>query len=120
MDVSVHLPLDRDGFLRRQCPHCNLQFKWHDGPASEEAEAAEVPAAYYCPLCGSPAETDRWFTDEQVEYIEGVTNPAMVRYADDLLRHAFRGINSKSVKVKMTGHLETPAEPTALVEPETW
>lgn len=36
--VSVPIPRDADGFIRRECPHCIRQFKWHDGPANEEAE----------------------------------------------------------------------------------
>lgn len=45
MEIQVSLPLDNDGFLRRECPHYMQQFKWHHGPANEEAEAAESPAA---------------------------------------------------------------------------
>jgi hypothetical protein len=118
VEISVPLPLDNDGFLRRQCPHCNSQFKWHHGPANEEAEQATSPSAYHCPLCGQPAETDRWNTDEQNEYVEGVATPAVIRHADDLIKDAFKGLNSKYFKVKMTGHLDTPAEPDALVEPD--
>ncbi len=118
MEIGISLPLDNDGFLRRQCPHCNATFKWHNGPANEEAENAESPAAYYCPSCGRPAESDRWFTDEQVEYIDGVAAPAMTHYADDLLRDAFSRINSKYLKVEMTGHVDAPDEPDALVEPD--
>lgn len=118
MEIRVSLPLDSDGFLRRQCPHCNGLFKWHDGPANEEAENADDPIAYNCPLCGRPAGPDRWLTDLQVEYIEGVATPAIARYADDLLRDSFKGISSKHFKVKMTGHLDAPDEPAALVEPD--
>lgn len=50
MDFQVSLPLDSDGFLRRECPHCMQEFKWHHGPANEEAETANEPAAYTCPL----------------------------------------------------------------------
>jgi hypothetical protein len=118
MEIGISLPLDNDGFLRRQCPHCNAQFKLHNGPANEEAEVVDTPAAHHCPRCGRPAEPDRWFTDEQVEYIDGVATPAVTRYADDLLRDAFKGINSKYLKVEMTGHLDAPDKPVALVEPD--
>jgi hypothetical protein len=118
MEIGITLPLDNDGFLRRQCPHCNVQFKWHHGPANEEAETADTPSVYHCPHCGQPAEPDRWLTDEQVDYIEGVAMPAITRHADDILRDAFKGIGSKHFKVKMTGRLDTPDEPVALVEPD--
>lgn len=30
--ISVSIPLDDDGFLRRECPTCEQEFKWfnHD------------------------------------------------------------------------------------------
>ncbi len=118
MEIDVSLPLDNDGFLRRQCPHCNSEFKWHHGPANEEAESAPIPTSYYCPLCGQPAEPDRWFTHVQVDYIEGVSAPAVTRELDDLLGDAFKGLNSKHVKWKRTGHLDAPDEPAPLVEPD--
>jgi len=118
MDISTSLPLDNDGFLRRQCPHCDSQFKWHDGPANEEAEQAASPAAYHCPFCGLPAEGDRWFTDDQVEYIDGIAMPAILRHADDVIRDALTRLSSKHLKVTSTGHLNTPDEPDALVEPD--
>jgi hypothetical protein len=118
MNIEVSLPLDHDGFLRRQCPHCNMQFKWHHGPANEAAESAPSPTSYSCPHCGRPAESDQWFTDEQVEYINGVAMPAITRQADDILRDAFGGIKSKYIKFEMKGHLDAPAQPGALVEPD--
>ncbi len=118
MDISIQLPLDGDGFLRRQCPNCNAVFKWHHGPANAEAEVAPPSAAYFCPLCGDPAEVDRWYTDEQVAYIEGVAMPTVMREADTLLRDAFSGLSSAHIKVTTSGSLDVPAEPDALVEPE--
>lgn len=44
--------------------------------------------------------------------------PAVIRHADDLIADAFKGMNSKYLKVKVTGHLDTPDEPVALVEPD--
>ena len=118
MQISIPMPLDNDGFLRRQCPHCNSLFKWHHGPANEDAEHAANPAAYHCPLCGQPAQTDRWNTAEQNEYIEGVAMPTMIREADDLIKDAFKGLDSKLFKFEMTGRLDTPDEPVALIEPD--
>src|SRR6266496_1848943 len=78
--MSMSLPLDRDGFLRRECPNCQRQFKWwpapqgeqSDAPVAEVATAAsparEAPEAYYCPYCHEPAKPDAWWTKAQVEY----------------------------------------------------
>ncbi|GGT27906.1 hypothetical protein GCM10010271_34830 [Streptomyces kurssanovii] len=44
MEIPMNLPLDNDGFVRRECPHCVSQFKWHHGPANAEAEQQPSPA----------------------------------------------------------------------------
>ncbi|WP_129978125.1 hypothetical protein [Rhodococcus sp. Q1] len=66
--MNVSIPPDDDNFLRRECPTCEQQFKWHLGPINDEAAAEPTPDAYYCPLCGVPAGTDQWWTKEQLEY----------------------------------------------------
>lgn len=118
MIIPVSLPLDNDGFIRRECPNCVQQFKWHSGPANEEAENQPVPAAFFCPFCGEPAGTDQWNTSEQVEYANGVAMPSAFQSLDDQLAAAFKGLNSKHVKVTKTGHLDIPAEPDPLTEPD--
>ena len=40
---SVPLPLDSDGFLRRECPHCVQQFKWHHGPTADRPDGEIDP-----------------------------------------------------------------------------
>jgi endogenous inhibitor of DNA gyrase (YacG/DUF329 family) len=116
MDVSVSLPIDRDGFLRRQCPNCNRQFKWHHGPANAEAEKEPSPASYSCPLCGRPAEHDQWFTDAQVTYIQGVALPAAADEVERVLAAAFRG--SKYIKFEPGRGRDVPAIPDQLHEPD--
>ena len=37
MSLSIELPLD-SGFLRRECPNCQLEFKWHHGPTETTPE----------------------------------------------------------------------------------
>jgi hypothetical protein len=91
MEFSVPIPLDADGFVRRECPNCGRQFKWHDGPANEEAEAHVAPPAYHCPLCGTPAGPDSWNTREQVEYAIGLATPTIMSAVQDELAAAFRG-----------------------------
>ena len=42
--LSITIPVDSDGFLRRECPTCERELKWL--PASEEdGDAADVPGA---------------------------------------------------------------------------
>lgn len=115
MDISIPLPLDNDGFLRRQCPRCARQFKWHHGPANEEAEAQPSPSSYYCPFCGEPARTDELQTPEQQEYINGVALPALMRLAQDEIAHQVR--RSKFMTFK-PNHSAVPDEPALLDEPD--
>ena len=36
--LGMTIPLDSDGFLRRECPTCEREFKWR--PSEAEAEEA--------------------------------------------------------------------------------
>jgi hypothetical protein len=118
MEIQVSLPLDNDGFLRRECPHCMQQFKWHHGPANEEAETAEDPPAYYCPFCGQPAGHDSWFTQAQLDFIDQAAAPAAMQLIEDEFDKAFKGASSKHVKFDRTGHLDAPDHPDPMTEPD--
>jgi hypothetical protein len=54
VEISVNVPLDSDGFLRRGCPTCEREFKWLP---SEESESA-ARGGYYCPYCAVQAPED--------------------------------------------------------------
>ncbi|MFH9134481.1 hypothetical protein [Streptomyces sp. NPDC017524] len=113
----MSLPLDHDGFVRRECPHCISQFKWHHGPANEEAEQ-QSPTAYYCPLCGQPAGLDSWWTQEQIDYTRGVIAPGVARLVEDELKNVFKSTRSKYVRVSLKGGVESPKVPSPLTEPD--
>jgi len=78
--LSMSLPLDSDGFLRRECPTCEREFKWLPSPdpeagedtVGEAAEAAEEPESYYCPYCAITAPPDAWLTKAQVAVMEEI------------------------------------------------
>ncbi len=67
ISISLQLPLDKDGFLRRECPHCGRQFKQL---RSTHDEMEESPEIYYCPYCSASADADNWYTAQQIEYIQ--------------------------------------------------
>lgn len=115
IEMTVTLPLDSDGFLRRECPHCERQFKWHDGPANEEAEQHEDPSAYYCPLCGEPAGLDSWWTREQLDYAEGSMKPVAMQALADEFAKSFRGMKGVTYK---PGRLDEADTPMPLTEPD--
>lgn len=116
MEIPISLPLDNDGFLRRECPHCMQEFKWHHGPANEEAEHMSHSGIYHCPLCGQPASPDSWWTQEQLEYVQTAAMPAMMQSLEDDLDGIFRGASNKHVSIKRTGHTDSTEGPMPLVE----
>lgn len=70
------MPLDSDGFLRRECPTCEQEFKWSvDSTADDEApedDEATPDAGYFCPYCSIQAPPDAWFTKAQLEMAEAI------------------------------------------------
>jgi hypothetical protein len=69
MSISVPIPTDSEGFVRRACPTCEREFKWF---ISDDEDTAETPdaAGYFCPYCAIQAPPDHWFTQAQIEYLQ--------------------------------------------------
>ena len=63
--TTVALPLDADGFLRRECPSCEQESKWIVSETSDPAPAL----GYACPYCTERASPDLWFTKAQAEFL---------------------------------------------------
>jgi hypothetical protein len=89
--MELSLPLD-NGFLRRECPNCRREFKWHHGPTSDRPLDAVEPEYYACPYCGQQADNDAWWTREQSEVIQ---QAALAEVSGELDR-SFRGMARKS------------------------
>jgi hypothetical protein len=69
--LSFAVPLDADGFLRRECPHCEREFKWRPTPEGEEGVDAPEDG-YVCPYCATRAPQDHWWTKRQLEHATGL------------------------------------------------
>jgi ribosomal protein S27E len=111
---SVQLPLDDDGFLRRECPNCLKEFKWYYGPTSGQPEGEADPPVYYCPLCGASAAPDQWWTQEQLVFMaDSAVGPAL-REVSEQLENGFRGLKGLTYR---RGQIDEPEPPTALHEP---
>lgn len=73
MELRLSLPLDSDGYLRRQCPQCEREFKWlHDED--------DVPARseVFCPYCGGLLPVDQCWTKSQVEAMQAAAGQEML------------------------------------------
>lgn len=110
---SISLPLDDDGFLRRECPHCLRQFKWYHGTVADRPEGEIDPPVYHCPLCGVSAAPDQWWTQEQLTFMQESVAGPMLREASNSLERAFRGIKGLTYK---RGQLDEPEPLAALHE----
>lgn len=116
MDIPVSLPLDSDGFLRRECPTCEREFKWHDGVTDNRPADWNDPLAYWCPLCGRSAGQESWWTPTQLEYMErSAAGPALEMIADEIDKE-LRGI--KGLTFKKGSGSDLPEPPVPMVEPD--
>ncbi len=109
------LPLD-GGFLRRQCPHCGREFKWHSGPTEDRPADAAYPPFYYCPYCGQPAGHEEWLTEAQREHIQQLIEGEGARTINDELQRLARRHRRGFIKMSVTP-IPGPQPPTPLVEP---
>ncbi len=91
MTFGMPIPLDSDGFLRRECPTCEREFKWL--PASGEDEGSETSAngGYFCPYCGVQSPASAWLTQAQVTLAQNivateVVGPMLRKFTDSIKR----------------------------------
>jgi hypothetical protein len=77
--LGMTIPLDSDGFLRRECPTCEREFKWRpsDGDAEEQGGPADT-VCYICPYCGVQASADSWLTSAQVALAQNIVEREVI------------------------------------------
>ncbi len=115
METSITLPLD-EGFLRRQCPSCDREFKWHQGPTDDRPSDFADPAMYHCPYCGLTALVDECQTAEQIEFIQAMVTGPVTREVADEVDEMARRYSGDFIKISVT-HDPEPEPPAPLVEP---
>ena len=100
--ATLTLSVDDDGFLRRECPHCEREFKWLHGDEGEPMPEG----GYHCPYCDGRSE-DGWWTRPQLAHIEAV----VANRAEDMLHDAMKPLarsSSKHVKFTVSRSPNTP------------
>ncbi len=95
---SIEIPLDDDGFVRRECPHCENEFKWHHGPTEDRPPGGIDPPVYFCPLCGESAQPDQWWTPGQVQYQQQFVLSHLHEEVEQGFKDAFRGVKGWTFK----------------------
>jgi hypothetical protein len=88
--LTIAFPLDGDGFLRRECPTCEREFKWL--PTDEEGTPPQ-DGGYFCPYCRIQAPLDTWNTRAQVVIVEAtvkreLVQPGLEKALKNLERHS--------------------------------
>lgn len=116
MVFSVQIPLDSDGFLRRECPSCLRQFKWFYGETDDRPFDAVDPDEYCCPYCGSTAPSDHWWTQDQLDYAVGEAGPEITREVERRMKREIDRINRRSSFLKLDVATAPPPPPPPLVE----
>lgn len=111
----MSLPLDQ-GFLRRQCPHCNREFKWHSGSTEDRPEDASDPPFYHCPYCGEPAGHDDWWTEAQLAHAEQIMEGEGARMMNEEFQRLALRHRKGFITMSVTPAPELPS-PMPLVEP---
>lgn len=112
---SVELPLDDDGFIRRECPACRTEFKWHYGPTDLTPPSFSDPLSYWCPICGRPAPSDAWFTNAQREYIQAIGVRAFESELREEMRRSSSSNSSGFLRFDLNANFQNP--PSSLIEP---
>lgn len=87
--ISVPISSDKDGYIDKECPNkdCLFVFKVDEKDWKEKFKDENV----FCPLCGYSAESQKWWTTEQIKesknqikkHIVGRIDAAMVQSAKD-------------------------------------
>lgn len=110
------VPLDSDGFLRRECPTCERELKVR--PALGEEEPVQpLEGGYFCPYCGVQAPPNSWFTKAQIQsahsvVVNEVLNPMLKKFSDDIGSIARRSGGLVSARVSH----QTPEKSPQLTE----
>ena len=102
---QLSFPTDKEGFLRRECPFCQKEFKVKFNQeeisdisnqsieqflveeSSEQNDEYEdnTESFYFCPYCGQYSSFNNWWTKEQVKYIHIVCKNIMAQLINEHL-----------------------------------
>lgn len=115
MEIPVELPLDGDGYLRRECPYCEEQFKWLPGGTGSAPADFVDPPVYCCPLCGRSAPQDAWLTTQQLAYAEQVFAGEAHEFMAEALGGTLKLQRDSMFQIEVTMS-DRPGAPDPLVE----
>jgi hypothetical protein len=134
--INLPLPLDSDGFFRRECPFCSKEFKvllekeeltdlaqkGLDSFMIEKKEettdfddSERLETEFICPYCGQRASSDSWWTQEQLAYVGIVAKNIMAKMINENLirplKRSFQRPSSDMVSIRFEGKEMEQQEP---------
>lgn len=115
----LSVPMDNDGFLRRECPKCEREFKWL--PTQEGQESTPVPeGGYFCPYCGKQADAGAWHTKAQVEQMKAIAYDELVAPELEGFKRSVEEMDfgGGPLNVRAEVSIEGPGRPAELEEPD--
>jgi hypothetical protein len=92
----MSIPLDSDGFLRRECPTCEREFKWLPNTSDEGDTDSVRGGGYFCPYCGVQAPPTAWFTKAQITLAESIVEAEIVGPILENFARNIEGIGRRS------------------------
>ena len=84
---------DENGLVTLQCDRCKFRFKMECSYLNDELEGDIC-----CPICGISENPHTFWPEEVVEEASKIA----IMEAEEMIQQAFKGLNSKYVKVKGT------------------
>ena len=115
MEIPIEIPVDDEGYVRRQCPQCEREFKLIYQSGDNSASDVESPLELYCPYCGLSSPTDQFWTNAQVETFQAVAGKYML---DDLKQRGFAvSINPPPPPLAEPNDMNAVASPCHAEEP---
>lgn len=101
-NIEVTIQSDEKGYFDRECPNeeCLYQFKIKLRDWKEKVSDEEV----HCPMCGYVADSDKWWTQEQLDAMREIaTSYAMHKIQEELeksFKELERSTRNKFIKIK--------------------
>jgi hypothetical protein len=113
----MSVPLDSDGFLRRECPTCEREFKWRPTPDGEVTTPAPADGLF-CPYCAVQAAPGSWFTRAQIEQAKMIVYDEVVTPELKELKRSVDAMNSSGglIDIRAELSIEEPDRPAELEE----
>ncbi|MHB8598779.1 MAG: hypothetical protein ACYDER_18420 [Ktedonobacteraceae bacterium] len=115
--IEMTVPLDGDGFLRRECPNCEQQFKLKQADTNIETQEDNEDNngdSYYCPYCHEPATT--WWTKEQLEYALQLAFKEVFEPELQSFQRKIESLNNSGSFVRADAKLSSLPEQISLIE----